>query len=461
VLRWVAPALTLCLLLVAGATAQQLGWVDNWIDNSGTTSGSTSGSTAVPEPWQAAVPSPAALAPPEAVASQTLVGRALAGQLRAADLGRNVRVEVAGLTGDPLVSRGSGPITPASTNKLLTTAAALHVLGAEATFATTLVAPRPGELVLVGGGDPLLGSAPTRSATLHRADLTTLATAAAAALTGAGTTSVTLAYDDSLFTGPATSPTWPSSYVSEGVVSPVGALRADAGILPGGARDLSPALTATRVVAAELGKHGIAVTGRIRRATADSDGGTEVAVVHSAPVREIVEHTLQTSDNDAAEMIGHLVGAHAGDGSFDGAAAATAAALGNLGVPLDGVELHDGSGLSRADQLTSAALTAVLRLATTDPDLQALDYGLPVAGFSGSLAGRYADDSSDAGAGTVRAKTGTLTGVSGLAGYVTTADGISLTYVVLADAVPVARTLAARRSLDDAAAALAACVCAG
>ncbi|UDY23838.1 D-alanyl-D-alanine carboxypeptidase/D-alanyl-D-alanine-endopeptidase [Nocardioides sp. Kera G14] len=453
-LRWVAPLLIVLVLLVgAGAAGVQRGWVDDLrmrIEGH-----DAAAPAAAAEPWESPVPSPTALAGTP-TPDPAKVRAALTGQLTKADLGPHVLVEVAGLSGDPIVTSGSGSAVPASTNKLLTTAAGLHVLGPEHRFTTTVVSPKPGVIVLVGGGDPMLASAPVHSTSLPRADLVTLAKSTATTLLGDGTTSVRLAYDDSLFTGPATSPAWPASYVTEDVVSPVAALRVDEGRLPQGGRDLSPGLTAAQRFAAALRTAGVEVAPRIRHG---KGSGTELAHVESAPLRQIVEHTLETSDNDAAEVLAHQVGAEDGDGSFDGGVAGVRKALTDLEVPLDGVTLHDGSGLSRSDVATPAALTAVLRLAATDPDLQVLSYGLPVAGFSGSLAGRYTDNTSDAGLGVVRAKTGTLTGVSSLAGFITTASGAALTYVVMADKVPVANTLKARESLDDAAAALAACPC--
>jgi D-alanyl-D-alanine carboxypeptidase/D-alanyl-D-alanine-endopeptidase (penicillin-binding protein 4) len=83
---------------------------------------------------------------------------------------------------------------------------------------------------------------------------------------------------------------------------------------------------------------------------------------------------------------------------------------------------------------------------------------LPVAGFTGSLAARFGNGDS-AGLGRVRAKTGTLSGVHGLAGTVTTRDGAVLGFVSIADRVPPADTLRARELLDRLFAALAGCAC--
>ena len=85
--------------------------------------------------------------------------------------------------------------------------------------------------------------------------------------------------------------------------------------------------------------------------------------------------------------------------------------------------------------------------------------GLPVAGFDGTLARRYRTGPSVPAAGVVRAKTGTLLGVSALAGLLRTADGRLLAFDLTADAVPVGATRAAERALDRLAAALASCGC--
>jgi serine-type D-Ala-D-Ala carboxypeptidase/endopeptidase (penicillin-binding protein 4) len=135
------------------------------------------------------------------------------------------------------------------------------------------------------------------------------------------------------------------------------------------------------------------------------------------------------------------------------------ATLTKLKVPTAGLRLYDGSGLSREDLITPAALTGVLRAAAADPRLSGVLEGLPVAGFTGSLVERFEDPASVPGLGIVRAKTGTLTGVHSLAGTVTDLDGTVMTMVLMADRVTPARTLAARQALDDAAAALAGCHC--
>jgi D-alanyl-D-alanine carboxypeptidase/D-alanyl-D-alanine-endopeptidase (penicillin-binding protein 4) len=136
--------------------------------------------------------------------------------------------------------------------------------------------------------------------------------------------------------------------------------------------------------------------------------------------------------------------------------------LQRLGVPVTGSTVYDGSGLSRHNRLTAETLLGVLRIASSPdhPELRAVITGLPVAGFTGSLQWRF-DDAPAAARGRVRAKTGTLTGVSGLAGVITDVDGNRMAFVAIADKVARPQTVAARHDLDLIAGALGACHCSG
>ena len=137
-------------------------------------------------------------------------------------------------------------------------------------------------------------------------------------------------------------------------------------------------------------------------------------------------------------------------------------ALAQLGVPASGLAVQDGSGLSRSNRITALALAALLTADARDraPDaaISWLPPGLPVGGLTGSLAGRYEDPQTAAGAGRVHAKTGTLTGVTSLTGLVTTAQGRPLAFSVITNEST--STEAARQALDRIAAALAGCGCA-
>lgn len=382
------------------------------------------------------------------------------------DLGRHVVGSVAPLEpGSGTWTTGDGRYLPASTTKILSTGAALEALGPDRRFETTVVrGARPGEVVLVGGGDPLLAAAPVPLAEAQsvypaRADVTTLALEAADALDGAGR--VRVRYDDSLFSGPTDNPAWRRDYVPDDIVSPITALMVDSGIAPDRqSRSDAPSLAAARVFAGALRAAGVDVAGQPRRVVAPA-GAERLAAVEGAPLSEVVERVLDVSDNEGAEVLAHQVGlAVSGTGSFETGAAAVLDVLGGLGVDVAGVELYDGSGLSRRNRVTTSLVVALLQRAA-GPDggsLRSLVTGLPVAGFTGSLAYRFADGPPVA-RGLVRAKTGTLTGVHALAGIAVDRDGEALAFVLAADRVRPEDSLDAREALDRAAAALAACSC--
>jgi D-alanyl-D-alanine carboxypeptidase/D-alanyl-D-alanine-endopeptidase (penicillin-binding protein 4) len=395
------------------------------------------------------------------------VRRALAPLVGAKKLGRHVVVEVTQLSDGRLAYRyGSGRVTPASTMKMLTTTAALHALGPQHRFVTRVVAtPQSRRIVLVGGGDPLLASRPSTDYPA-RANLDTLAKATAKALKRIGRSRVTLGYDASLFTGPSVNPRWRPSYITEDVVSPISALWVDEGReRPGfAARTRAPAAQAAAAFAKALTRHHITVQGKPvpARAPSGARGGEPIARVQSAPLAEVVQHTLELSDNEAAEVLSRQTAIATGrPASFRGGVRAVRSVLGSLGVPTAGDLIYDGSGLSRDDRLTAHTLLSVLRVASGPGhrDLRAAVASLPVAGFTGSLRNRFAR-ASVLGRGTVRAKTGTLTGVHALTGVVTSRDGAVMSFVAIADKVKPVNTLFALSRIDAMAAALGACACA-
>ena len=329
---------------------------------------------------------------------------------------------------------GNGAI-PASTTKLVTTATALDLLGAEHRFTTSVVSAGRGKVVLVGGGDPYLGEKASAGLPGH-ASLSTLAGRTAKALKADGVRKVSLHYDASLFSGPSWNPTWPGNYVDS--ASHVSALWVNEGrTIPGGGvigpRESDPAKDAAKAFAHQLEKQGIDISGSVGRGRA-AKGATRVAAVSSMTLERIVEHILMTSDNDGAEVLLRqaAVAGHR-KGTFADGTAVVVARLKDLGVWTSGVRLVDGSGLSRSTRIPAATLTKLLRVAGGDahPRLRPLLTGLPVAGVEGSLATKFGDDESLAGRGVVRGKTGTLSKVHGLAGTITTRDGSVLTYAFL------------------------------
>jgi D-alanyl-D-alanine carboxypeptidase/D-alanyl-D-alanine-endopeptidase (penicillin-binding protein 4) len=179
---------------------------------------------------------------------------------------------------------------------------------------------------------------------------------------------------------------------------------------------------------------GVTISGEVKAATAPPTA-TSLASVASPPLSELVQRLLTESDNDLAEALGRAVAGSAGlPADFTDAAKAVVAQMAGLGVSTTGISLFDTSGLSHDDRIAPAALVAVLRAAasTSEPDLRPIVEGLPVGGFTGTLADRYRGHQTSAGGGIVRAKTGTLTGVDTLAGLVVDGEGNLLAFALMA-----------------------------
>jgi len=407
------------------------------------------------------------------------VAAALSSLLSSPALGRHVGAMVDDLSsGQVLLSRlGGAGFAPASTAKLAVAVAALHVLGPAARFTTRVVAgPTRSSVVLTGGGDPTLAAGnPPGGAYPRPATLATLAAETARSLRSQRIRTVRVSYDDSLFTGPGMARGWPASYVTTGNVSPIVALEVDQGRLtPGGApqdaddpgnfrpRSRMPAADAARAFASLLAAQGITVLGPASQAAAGR-GARMIAAVSSPPLAEIVGWMLTESNNVIAEDLARQVAIATGRApSFSGAAAAETAVLRTLGIS-GGLGLADGSGLSPLDRITPDVLIQLIRLAAApgQPNLRPVITGLPVAGFSGTLAagGSVFPTVGQAGLGVVRAKTGNLNTVVSLAGIAQAANGQLLAFAFMADQLPKAGLAAAAARLTGLATALAACGC--
>ncbi|MGK5110612.1 MULTISPECIES: D-alanyl-D-alanine carboxypeptidase/D-alanyl-D-alanine endopeptidase [unclassified Geodermatophilus] len=365
-------------------------------------------------------------------------------------------VDVAG--GEVLLAQDAAtPAVPASTAKLLTSVAALTTLGPEATLETTVVeGTTPGEVVLVGGGDPTLSRTVPSLTYPGAPTLADLAAQVESALP-AGTPVTRVVVDNSLFEGPLTASGWGAGDAPSSYAAPITATAVDGARVRSGdpARSGQPGTDAGAALATALGVPGVPVA----LATAP-EGAQVLGTVSSAPVARLVEQTLSQSDNVLAEALArHVAIARDQPATFEGAAQAVTDALADAGLDVTGVQLSDGSGLSMEDRLPVALLADLLTGAADGslPEASAVLSGLAVAGYDGTLAERGDDDPATA-PGVVRAKTGTLLGVHGLAGTVVTLDGRLLVFAVLADGAP-ANGAAAEAALDDVAAALAGCGC--
>lgn len=471
-----AIVLLLCVVLVlggAGYGAYRYGWLDRLVGSDDEPVNAVEVAPPVALRLPAAPPAPRVLgrntAVPRPIRSE--MAQVLRRVTRDKDLGPHSGVAVSDLTHDrELVSLQNGHrglFTPASTLKLLTTATALQVLGPNYRFATsTVLAGR--QVVLVGGGDPLLARrslSPTAQLQTgyDPASLSQLAARTAVALRHRHVHKVALGLDASLFTGPSVSPHWESDYVTTGVVSPIVPLLADRGYASAesGTRSTDPVLAAGDAFAQVLRHHGIRVTSppKLRRAPSSA---RPLAQVDSPPLDQIVEYVINASYNEGAEVLLRQAALGAGrPGTFAAGVATLRAAMRSLNVPLGGAVIYDGSGLARHDRLPLAALLALLAAAARPdlPELRPVITGLPVAGFTGTMAERLLEADGAPGRGWVRAKTGTLTGVTGLAGVIHDRDGTLLAFAAIADRVDPIDTLGARAALDRIAAALATCGC--
>lgn len=368
----------------------------------------------------------------------------------------SVALQITTDDGKAVYSRASSkPMTPASTMKVMTALTALDTLSSSKTFTTRVVNAGSGRVVLVGGGDPLLTDGQS-SSRYKPASLQALARATAVALKAQGRSRVALGYDASLFSGPLFSPAWKKSWRSS--EARISALEINSGKLSRYRADPQPSLTAAKAFAARLKKAGITVSSV--SATRAAAGSPEIAKVRSASLALIIKRTLLISDNVAAETISrHAALSNARPGSFAGASANVTAWLSSHGLWLSGQRIVDGSGLAPTSRLTAASLARAIRLALSDSRYWPVIAGLPVAAETGTLANRFDDKSESAGRHVVHAKTGTLRGVAGLVGYLTTRDGARLVFAELANSSTSVSYTRLYNWLDRSAALTAACGC--
>jgi D-alanyl-D-alanine carboxypeptidase/D-alanyl-D-alanine-endopeptidase (penicillin-binding protein 4) len=339
----------------------------------------------------------------------------------------------------------AAPVTGASTQKLITATGLLLALGPEATLRTDAVAAAPpaggvvaGDLFVVGGGEAHLGTPAwpamgpgTRERVVHDVD------ALAAAIAAAGITRVdgSVVGDGSRYDDQRYQPSLAPRLIEQDQIGPIGGLMVNdgfAGFSP--ARDnagtvpaVDPAADAARVITERLQAHGVTVVGAPRSGTAPT-GATTVASLDSPPLAQVVADMLATSDNETAEAALKEIGvATSGEGTWAAGVAGLTTLLAEAGVPLDGVQVADGSGLTIANRLTCGTLVDVLTLEVTGPVVRD---GLAVAGETGTLADRWKGTEV---AGRLRGKTGTLRNVTALAGEVEPTQGGALTFAYVAN----------------------------
>ena len=352
-----------------------------------------------------ATTAPARPGQPPALASR--LARALAVPNVRPALSAAAAVDLA--TGRTIYARNpSRALVPASNAKLAVAFASLSLLGPDYRIETAVFGEGElvgstwkGDLVLKGHGDP----------TLSRADLTALSRQ----LRASGIRRVTgrVEADESYFDSRRTGPAWKAHYyINES--PPLSALTVDRARFRGWVTH-DPARAAGTQFRLALRGAGIAVRGRVVAGAADPLA-EQLATTTSAPLSRIVAFMNRESDNFTAELLLKQLGAvDGGQGSSASGAEAVQRALREAAIPLAGVRIVDGSGLSPSNRLTAAALIGLLVVAWNDPAIRpSFVQSLAVAGVSGTLEDRLERPPSR---GAVLAKTGTTRESSALSGY--------------------------------------------
>ena len=358
-------------------------------------------------------------------------------------------------------------LIPASTNKIPTAVAATRLIGANTRLTTrTTKATDGSQVYIVGGGDPLLVTKKVKAEPGHpvyprNTPLRKLARETATSLKQQNVSDIELLVDDTLFSGPAWNPSWPAYYRTEGNVSPVTAFLVNDGRMgiPWGPKVADPAIHGGQLFADLLRKRGLTVSSvKLGRSPENAE---PLGQIQSVPIFELTAQALSSSDNDTAEMLFRLAGIAGGfGGSFEGGSKAVSKSLDDIGISSILSTFVDGSGLSKDNRLTVNLLADVLRgVVKGDEGLWPIGTGLSVAGVSGTLAGRFRTSTTSTAAGWVRGKTGTLTGVSGLAGFAQSESGRMMAFATIANDAK--SSYEAATKMDELVAAAVTCGCPG
>ncbi|GAA1214887.1 D-alanyl-D-alanine carboxypeptidase/D-alanyl-D-alanine-endopeptidase [Kitasatospora nipponensis] len=392
-------------------------------------------------------------------------------------------------------------LTPASTLKTVTSAAALELLGADHRFTTEVRTAGSvygrvlvGDLLLRGGGDPSLrpGDLDDLAARVADSGITTVTGRVLADGTRYDSTPYGpgWAWDDQPYTyspqisgltvapdseytmdtvqvtvtpganagddarvslSPAEAPMQLDGRITTGAAGSTTTADVERrrsvnsldlnGSLPIGAAPVTfwqtvenPAVYTGDVFAGALERHGVHVVHDDVRAATGTEATQPLASHDSAPLSELIVPMLKLSNNGMAEHLTKEIGkVKAGQGTWTAGITQIKSFLAANGLTTPAGRQVDGSGLSRYDLITPAKMTALLKAAQTKPWYQAWYNALPVAGnpdrlVGGTLANRMRGT---AAANNVHAKTGSMSGVDNLTGYVTTPDGHHLAFTAM------------------------------
>jgi D-alanyl-D-alanine carboxypeptidase len=363
--------------------------------------------------FTAAIIAASVLAIPSASALDPMAAATVFARLAAAPELSNPSVSLIDVKTGAIVFEANGlsQRKPASTMKLLSAVATLKYLDPQKVFATSLsLGPVPNSIVINGEFDPWMSINSQVAVKMHRTSYPLLVSkglSAAKKKSGGSVKKLKIYYND-LFSSDLA--TLKSLYSKRGV-------------------------TTTFV--------------KVTDEKALAIAGEEVAYSTSPPVKEIMDWFLLWSDNLISERMGRIAAKAAGNQfSDDGVAVTFATLLIELGIDPSQVIVKDASGLSRENKVTASVMSQLLYKIYTDPALSQIANGLPIGGKTGTLRHRYLETAPQA-VGLIKAKTGTLTGVVSLAGYVESGDS-EYAFIVIADEISRTRAASdrARKTID-------------
>ena len=327
-------------------------------------------------------------------------------------------------------AKADQPFIPASNQKLVTAKLALDLLGENHRYQTKVTGKLgtngvvSGDLYLVGGGDPVLRTKAYAKYLGAAAGVGTSLEALADAVVAQGVKHITgsVVGDESRYDSQRSVPGWPDRFLDQHQLGPLSALEVDQSFtdfpdtysedtLGELVATDNPPLHAAQMFANLLQARGVQIDGTERAGTQPADAAT-ITSISSPPLTAIVAQMLNRSDNQIAELLVKEAGVvKAKRGTTVAGLAAFSGAFVKLGLPDQGVAMHDGSGLGYDNRTTCGFLAALL--SQTGPT-SAIGRGLAVGGRTGTLKERFEDAATK---GRIKAKTGTLDNVSALSGF--------------------------------------------
>lgn len=337
----------------------------------------------------------------------------------------------------PLVSSNeTAQVVPASNLKIVTGAAALALLDPQSRLTTRFVTdgdPTDGRVVrgnlyMIGGGDPLLSTDSYLNQLPNGRQPATQMEAVADQIVATGIREITgsVVGDDSRYDDVRIIDSWPERYLIQGQSGPLSALTVNDAWSATAGPGSDPPVHAAAVLTQLLEERGVTVAGEATSGVAPEDAAP-LTEVTSLTVAELVDEGLRFSDNTTMEMLVKEIGVQTSDtGSTEAGLAAIRTWIEESGLPAEGTEIVDGSGLSEQNRLTCRYVSALLEQQGTDG---VVANGLARPGEPGTLDDRLLEADLQ---GRVRAKTGTLRPVTALSGWLQTVPerNLGFSYII-------------------------------